>query len=87
MTGVRLTCMVAKKILALSKWAPKKLQPSPPAPIVNDHSLKICFLPDAALPQVLDKTKDQNIIHKDMKDFNSWNSVLDLLVYSKCPIK
>ena len=36
------------------------------------------FPPDAALPQVFDETKDQ----KDMK--NSWNSVLDLLVYSKC---
>ena len=43
------------------------------------------FPPDAALPQVLDKTKDQKITHKDIKD--SWNSVLDLLVYSKCPIK
>ena len=31
------------------------------------------------------KTKDQKIIRKDMKD--SWNSVLDLLVYRKCPIK
>ena len=36
------------------------------------------FPPDAALPQVFDETKDK----KDMK--NSWNSVLDLLVYSKC---
>ena len=36
------------------------------------------FPPDAALPQVFDETKDQ----KDMK--NSCNSVLDLLVYSKC---
>ena len=36
------------------------------------------FPPDAALPQVFDETKDQ----EDMK--NSWNSVLDLLVYSKC---
>ena len=43
------------------------------------------FPPDAALPQVFDKTKEKKIIHKDMKD--SWNSVLDLLVYSKCPIK
>ena len=43
------------------------------------------FLPDVVLPQVFDETKDQKIIHKDMKD--SWNSVLDLLVYPKCPIK
>ena len=43
------------------------------------------FPPDALLPQVSDETKDQKIIHKDMQDF--WNSVLDLLVYSKCPIK
>ena len=42
------------------------------------------FSPDAALPQVFDETKDQEIIHKDMK--HSWNSVLDLLVYSKSPI-
>ena len=42
------------------------------------------FSPDAALPQVFDETKDQKIIRKDMK--HSWNSVLDLLVYSKCPI-
>ena len=39
------------------------------------------FPPDAALPQVFEEKKEQ----KDMKD--SWNSVLDLLVYSKCPIK
>ena len=39
------------------------------------------FPPDAALPQVFDEKKDK----KDMKD--SWNSVLDLLVYSKCLIK
>ena len=39
------------------------------------------FSPDAALPQVFDKMKDQNIIRKDMKE--SWNSVLDLLVYTK----
>ena len=43
------------------------------------------FPPDALPPQVSDETKDQKIMHKDMKDF--WNSVLDLLVYSKCPIK
>ena len=43
------------------------------------------FLPDVVLPQVFDETKDQKIIRKDMKD--SWNSVLDLLVYPKCPIK
>ena len=43
------------------------------------------FLPDVVLPQNFDETKDQKIIHKDMKD--SWNSVLDLLVYPKCPIK
>ena len=43
------------------------------------------FSPDAALLQVFDKMKDQKIIRKDMKE--SWNSVLDLLVYSKCPIK
>ena len=43
------------------------------------------FPPHAALPQVFDKMKDQKIKCKDMKD--SWNSVLDLLVYSKCPIK
>ena len=36
------------------------------------------FSPDAALPQVFDKMKDQNIIRKDMKE--SWNSVLDLPV-------
>ena len=39
------------------------------------------FLPDAALPQVFDKMKDQKIIRKDMKE--SWNSVLDLLVYTQ----
>ena len=43
------------------------------------------FTPDAALPQVFDKAKDHKIIRKDVKDF--WNSVLDLLAYSKCPIK
>ena len=43
------------------------------------------FPPDATLPQDFDKTKDKKIIHKDIKDF--WNSVLDLLVHSKCPIK
>ena len=43
------------------------------------------FWPDAALPQVFDEMKDQKMIRKDMKE--SWNSVLDLLVYSKCPIK
>ena len=42
------------------------------------------FPPDAALPQVSDKMKDQKIIRKDMKE--SSNSVLDLQVYSKCPI-
>ena len=42
------------------------------------------FPADAAVPQVFDKTKDQKIIWKDIND--SWNSVLDLLVYSKCPI-
>ena len=41
--------------------------------------------PDAALPQVFDKTKDQKIVRKDMKEL--WNSVLDLLVYSKSPIE
>ena len=39
------------------------------------------FLPDAALPQVFDKMKDQKIIRKDMKE--SWNSVLDLLLYTQ----
>ena len=39
------------------------------------------FSPDAALPQVFDKMKDQKIIRKDMKE--SWNSVLDLLVYTQ----
>ena len=39
------------------------------------------FSPDAALPQVFDKMKDQNIIRKDMKE--SWNSVLDLPVYTQ----
>ena len=39
------------------------------------------FPPDAAQPQVFDEKKDK----KDMKD--SWNSVLDLLAYSKCPIQ
>ena len=43
------------------------------------------FSLDAALPQVSDKMKDKEIIRKDMKE--SSNSVLDLLVYSKCPIK
>ena len=43
------------------------------------------FSPDDALPQVFDKTKDQKIICKDIKE--SWNSVLDLLVCSKSPIK
>ena len=43
------------------------------------------FSPDAALPQVFDEMKNQKIIRKDMKE--SSNSVLDLLVYSKCPIK
>ena len=42
------------------------------------------FPPDAALPQVFDKTKDQKLIRKDTND--SWNSVLNLPVYSKCPI-
>ena len=42
------------------------------------------FPPDAALPQIFDKTKDQKVIHKDTND--SWNSVLHLLVYSKYPI-
>ena len=37
------------------------------------------FPPDAALPPIFDKTKD--------KDTNvSWNSVKNLLVYSKYPI-
>ena len=39
------------------------------------------FSPDSALPQVFDKMKDQKIIRKDMKE--SWNSVLDLLVYTQ----
>ena len=39
------------------------------------------FSPDAALPQVFDKMKDQKIIRKDMKE--SWNSVLDSLVYTQ----
>ena len=39
------------------------------------------FSPDAARPQVFDKMKDQKIICKDMKE--SWNSVLDLLVYTR----
>ena len=39
------------------------------------------FSPDAAPPQVFDKMKDQKIIRKDMK--GSWNSVLDLLVYTQ----
>ena len=39
------------------------------------------FSPDAALPQVFDKMKDQKITRKDMKE--SWNSVLDLLVYTQ----
>ena len=39
------------------------------------------FSPDAALPQVFDKMKDRKIIRKDMKE--SWNSVLDLLVYTQ----
>ena len=39
------------------------------------------FSPDAALPQVSDKMKDQKIIRKDMK--GSWNSVLDLIVYTQ----
>ena len=47
--------------------------------------LLTCFHQILSCPEVFDETKDQKIIHKDMKD--SWNSVLDLLVYSKCPIK
>ena len=43
------------------------------------------FPPDAALPQVFDKTKDQKIMRKNRKD--PWNSVLDLLVHSRCLIK
>ena len=43
------------------------------------------FSPDATLPQVSDKMKDKEIIRKDMKEYS--NSVLDLLVYSKRPIK
>ena len=43
------------------------------------------FTPDASLPQVFHKANDHKIIRKDVKDF--WNSVLDLLAYSKCPIK
>ena len=39
------------------------------------------FSADAALPQVFDKMKDQKIIRKDMKE--SWNSVLDILVYTQ----
>ena len=39
------------------------------------------FSPDAALPHVFDKMKDQKIIRKDMKE--SWNSVLDSLVYTQ----
>ena len=39
------------------------------------------FPPHAALPQVFDKMKDQKIIRKYMKE--SWNSVLDLLVYTQ----
>ena len=36
------------------------------------------FSPDAALPQVFDKMKDKKIIRKE-----SWNSVLELLVYTQ----
>ena len=43
------------------------------------------FSLDAALPQVSDEIKDKENIRKDMKE--SSNSVLDLLVYSKRPIK
>ena len=43
------------------------------------------FTPDAALPQVFDEMKYQKIMRKDMKEYS--NTVLDLLVYSKCPIK
>ena len=39
------------------------------------------FSQDAALPQVFDKMKDRKIIRKNMKE--SWNSVLDLLVYTQ----
>ena len=42
------------------------------------------FLPDVVLPQVFDETKDQKMIRKDTND--SWNSVLNLPVYLKCPI-
>ena len=47
--------------------------------------LLTCFHQMLSCPEVFDETKYEKIIHKDMKD--SWNSVLDLLVYSKCPIK
>ena len=58
--------------------------------ICTKSHLKICFrLPcfHRMLPchKVLSITKDQEITRKDMKQF--WNSVLDLLAYSKCPIK
>ena len=42
------------------------------------------FPPDSVLPQIFDKTKHQKIIRKDTND--SCNSVLNLLVCSKCPI-
>ena len=50
--------------------------------------LKICFLftcfHQCCPATVFDETKDQKIIRRDMKD--SWNSALDLLVYSKSAI-
>ena len=52
--------------------------------LLENMLLTYIFSPDAALLQVFDKTKDQKIMCKDMKE--SWNSVLNLLVYSKCPI-
>ena len=42
------------------------------------------FPPDAALPPIFDKTKDQKVIHKDTNV--TGNSVKNLLVYSKYPI-
>ena len=42
------------------------------------------FPPDAALPPIFDKTKDQKVIHKDTNV--SGNSVKNLLVYSKYPV-
>ena len=54
--------------------------------ILAQNFILCMFSLDAAPPQVLVRAKDKkNHVCTDMKW--SWNSGLDLLVYSKCPIK